>query len=266
MSNNIRKINDPVPTQSLPEGYTQVNYILTDGKAYIDSGISNYLIRTLITNTNWYQHFSLRYVFSIPNADTIPDVNLSTNAFKIFGNTVFSISCFKRATGYSNSYSVKCDENDSKRFTVQIYPIGTSSYVINTSITTLSDAIVDYKLMSNVGYGGGNYYCNMQNYIDNTSTGSSIETKRLGNDSSSFYLGRGLVSGMPESIPSKIYLFNLSYCPKNITVQNYNPETDIVEYANMIPCINPSGEVGMYDTIRQQFFGNANTEGSFTYG
>ena len=266
MSNNIRKINDPVPIQSLPEGYTQVNYILTDGKAYINSGISNFLIRSLITNTNWYQHFSLRYVFSIPNADSIPDVSLNTDAFKIFGNTVFNISCYKNTTGYSNNSISKCDENDNKRFTIRLYPIATDSYVINTNITTLNDTIIDYKLMSSVGYSGGNYYCNMQNYIGNTSTGSSIETKRLGNDSSSFYLGRGLISRMPESIPSKIHLFNLSYCPKAITPQNYNPTTDIVEYSNMIPCINPSGEVGMYDTVRQQFFGNANTEGSFTYG
>ena len=69
-----------------------------------------------------------------------------------------------------------------------------------------------------------------------------------------------------ESIPSKIYLFSLSYCPKDVTPQNYNPTTDIVEYSNMVPCINPSGEVGMYDTVRQRFFGNANSEGSFTYG
>ena len=49
MSNNIRKINDPVPSQSLPEGYTQVNYILTDGKAYINSEISNFF-DTFINN------------------------------------------------------------------------------------------------------------------------------------------------------------------------------------------------------------------------
>ena len=266
MSNNIRKINDPVPSQSLPEGYTQVNYILTDGKAYINSEISNFLIRSLITNTNWYQHFSLRYIFSIPNADSIPDVSLVTNAFKIFGNTVFNISCHKNTTGYSNSGISKRDENDNKRFSIRFFPIATDSYVINTQISTLSDTIIDYKLMSSVGYGGGNYYCNMQNFIGNTSTGSSIETKRLGSDSSSFYLGRGLLSGMPESIPSKIYLFSLSYCPKDVTPQNYNPATDIVEYSNMVPCISPSGEVGMYDTIRQRFFGNANSEGSFTYG
>ena len=266
MSNNIRKINDPVPSQSLPEGYTQVNYILTDGKAYINSEISNFLIRSLITNTNWYQHFSLRYIFSIPNADSIPDISLITDAFKIFGNTVFNISCYKNTTGYSNNSISKCDENGNKRFSIRFYPIATDSYVINTNITTLSDTIIDYKLMSSVGYGGGNYYYNMQNFIGNTSTGSSIETKRLGNDSSSFYLGRGLLSRMPESIPSKIYLFNLSYCPKDVTPQNYNPATDIVEYSNMVPCINPSGEVGMYDTIRQRFFGNANTEGNFTYG
>ena len=267
MSNNIRKINDPVPSQSLPEGYTQVNYILTDGKAYINSEISNFLIRSLITNTNWYQHFSLRYIFSIPNADTIPDVSLATNAFKIFGNTAFNISCLKKMTGYSNSSINKRDENDNKRFSIRFFPIATDSYIINTTITTLSDTIIDYKLMSSVGYdNGGNYYSSMQNYIGNTSTGSSLEIKKLGSDSSSFYLGRGLLSGMPESIPSKIYLFNLSYCPKNVTPQNYNPATDIVEYSNMVPCINPSGEVGMYDTIRHRFFGNANTEGSFTYG
>ena len=266
MSNNIRKINDPVPSQSLPEGYTQVNYILTDGKAYINSEISNFLIRSLITNTNWYQHFSLRYIFSIPNADSIPDVSLVTNAFKIFGNTVFNISCHKNTTGYSNNSISKRDENDNKRFSIRFFPIATDSYVINTQISTLSDTIIDYKLMSSVGYGGGNYYCNMQNFIGNTSTGNSLDTKRLSSSSSPLYFGRGLISGMPESIPSKIYLFNLSYCPKNVTPQNYNPATDIVEYSNMVPCINPSGEVGMYDTIRQRFFGNANTEGSFTYG
>ena len=266
MSNNIRKINNPVPAQSLPEGYTQVNHILTDGKAYINSGISNFTIRSLITNTNWFQHFSLRYIFSVPNADTIPDISLISQSFKLFGNTVFYISCYKNTTGYSNSSIIKHDENDSKRFSIQISPNATNSYVINTPISTLSDTIIDYKLMSSIGYGGGNYYCSMQNYIGNTSTGSGIDTNKLGNDSSSLYFGRGLISGMPESIPSKIYLFNLSYCPKDVTPQNYNPETDIVEYSNMVPCINPSGEVGMYDTIRQQFFGNANTEGSFTYG
>ena len=266
MSNNIRKINDPVPVQSLPEGYTQVNYILTDGKAYINSEISNQLIRSLITTTNWYQHFSMRYIFSIPNADTIPDISYLSNAFNIFGNTVFKIYCYKKYTGSANSFTPKCNENDSNRFTVCLYPVATDSYVINTAISTLSDTIIDYKLMSSIGYSGGNYYCSMRNYIGDTSTGNSLDTKRLGNDSNPFYFGRGLITGMPKSIPSKIYLFNLSYCPKDITVQEYNPATDIVEYSNMVPCINPSGEVGMYDTIRQRFFGNANTEGSFTYG
>ena len=221
---------------------------------------------SLITTTNWYQHFSLRYIFSIPNADTIPNISYISDAFNIFGNTVFKIYCYKILTGNSNNTISKCDENDSNRFTVCLYPVATDSYVINTTISTLSDTIIDYKLMSSIGYGGGNYYCSMRNYIGNTSTGNSLDTKRLSSSSSPLYFGRGLISGMPESIPSKIYLFNLSYCPKDVTPQNYNPTTDIVEYSNMVPCINPSGEVGMYDTVRQRFFGNANTEGSFTYG
>ena len=40
---------------------------------------------------------------------------------------------------------------------------------------------------------------------------------------------------------------------------------EVVGKINLIPCINPSNEVGMYDTISKQFFGNSGT-GEFIAG
>lgn len=67
--------------------------------------------------------------------------------------------------------------------------------------------------------------------------------------------------------PANAYLFFASgYPPSNNKYTGKIYEIIIGNAAHLVPCIDPNNEVGMYDLIRERFYGNAAGSGAFVAG
>ena len=269
MSNNIRSIEtsyNPISEiGSLPTGYTKCNYIETDGNAYINTEYSTY------PDFNGSPKFAkFIYRFSI----NLNDIKVQSSFYQttkdltyyyIFGGE----NMYCQLSNQTNGLFYNPINNSNKAVQLLFIPINSSSgsitqpyqsqFIFNSDrIHTLECADTCLYYVNNVkNYGiavglDGNFQYSLGNSIT-ISTANPI------------YLGRvktyyGTLKG--TALKHKIYGFYMEHTTSGTDETNYINEACV----NMIPCINPSGEVGMYDTVRQQFFGNANTEGSFTYG
>lgn len=77
-----------------------------------------------------------------------------------------------------------------------------------------------------------------------------------------------------EAITLPIFIFavnnngkeNFKNTYSTIRLYSFKATTNGKTELNLIPCINAQGKYGMYDLITKQFFGNANSNGSFTGG
>ena len=169
---------------------------------------------------------------------------------------------------------------------------GSSNY---TNLRLVADSIIGTAsngwAVSGVGsltcfyYGCGNnsrvvYYGNGNSDV---STGVTFTEKRsifdLSHKSKTFkvtevesgnvLLDLNITLGTPNHSAKPIYLF--AYYDSNINVVNCHGETlygckiydNDALVRDFVPCINPSGAVGLYDIVGKQFYGNAGT-GVFT--
>lgn len=263
MSNNIRNIelgyNPIINIGSLPAGYTKCNYIETDGNAYIN---------TLYNANSDFNGISkcakFIYRFSINLDDAKVQLHFSQQVkdityYYIFGSN--KMYCY--LNNQTNGLFYNPINNSNKSLYLYFVPCSNtnpiqSAHIFDNRIHTLECCNSCLHYVNDVKKYGilvgldGNFSYNMGNDTSLT-TANPIYLGRVIGDFS-------IMKGSP--IKNKIYGFYVEH-----TI-SYTDETDYINEPciNMIPCINPSGEVGMYDTIRQQFFGNANSEGSFTYG
>ena len=232
MANNIRKIGMIVPA-TLPAGYTACNYIQTDGNAWINTGI---------------------------------DLTYKTE----YLNQIFITSSFP-STSHIIQKPLLCACNDDNQL-----PIYISQSTAISNYSSLANSQYSYFYCGNQqGYSNSMYHIldSKINYYIGLSRSSITEGSpcrwgtrecyAVSNSASSYKLYKAVIylwkSGYNQAsgtaggaIPgSKIYEFLYYY--------NYNLES------HMIPCRNSSGVVGLYDVVRNAFYGNAGT-GSLTYG
>jgi len=232
MANNIRNIGMVVPA-TLPAGYTACNYIQTDGNAWINTGI---------------------------------DLTAKTE----YLNQIFITSSFP-STSHNIQKPLLCACNDDNQL-----PIYISQSTAISKYNSLANAQYSYfycgnqqgysNLMYHILDSKINYYIGLSRFTINEGSPCRWGTREcydVSNTASSYTLYKAVIylwkSGYNQAsgtaggaIPgSKIYEFLYYY--------NYNLES------HMIPCRNSSGVVGLYDVVRNAFYGNSGT-GSLTYG
>lgn len=123
------------------------------------------------------------------------------------------------------------------------------------------------------GVYNGNYYYGCGTTDHNTGISSVVgkQTFTLDIPSAKFTVSNAVdmpISTEAVTASAPLYLFGFSYSPvrcyaeKIYSCQIYTSATLIRDF---IPCKNASGAVGLYDTVEEQFYGNAGT-GTFTAG
>lgn len=90
-------------------------------------------------------------------------------------------------------------------------------------------------------------------YVKNLDTGENIISGKSWGDTIQYYSDPIMIMKYKDSQEAK---------GKVYYSQVYETGTLV---RDLLPCINPQGEIGLYDLVTKQFFGNAGT-GSFTAG
>ena len=233
MANNIRKIGMIVPA-TLPAGYTACNYIQTDGKAWINTGID------LTGSTQYLNEIIISSIFpsNIENANgTLLSAINDDNQSSIY----ITQSCQIRY-GSTNYYSgLQCGGQAGSGGSGATYYHFTNINRIDYYIGLAQSGISEGK-PCRWGVNSAYQYSNTESRYPVYK--AVIYLWKYGYNQAVGTNGTG-ASG------SKIYEF-LYY---------YNHELK----SHMIPCISSSGVVGLYDVVRKAFYGNNGT-GSLTYG
>ena len=231
MASNIKKIGMVVPA-TLPAGYTACNYIQTDGKAWINTGID------LTSSTQYLNEIIISSIFpsnienvngtllSAINDDSQTSISISQVCQLRYGNYYSNLSCGGRAGSAGSGESYHHFTN-----------INRIDYYIGLARSSISEG-KPCRWGVNTAYQFSNSESRYSVYK------AVIYLWKYGYNQASGTNG----SGAPGS---KIYEF-LYY---------YNHEL----ISHMIPCISSSGVVGLYDVVRNAFYGNTGT-GSLTYG
>ena len=233
MASNIRKIGMIVPA-TLPAGYNACNYIQTDGKAWINTGID------LTSSTQYLNEIIISSIFpsNIENANgTLLSAINDDNQSSIY----ITQSCQTRY-GSTNYYSVlQCGGQAGSGGSGATYYHFTNINRIDYYIGLARSSISEGK-PCRWGVNSAYQYSNTESRYPIYK--AVIYLWKYGYNQAAGTNGTG-ASG------SKIYEF-LYY---------YNHELK----SHMIPCISSSGVVGLYDVVRKTFYGNNGT-GSLTYG
>ena len=215
----------PTPTKAgytfagwslLPEGYTQVEYIQSDGNQYVDSGLK------LTNNSTVIMKFKFNDI---------------TPQSRVFGaqypeNDYLSFNAYINTYGYlAFNHGYNHTDVNSR---VGIVITATNIYVNTSDI---------YKIEINRN---GKIYVNDIEKLSSSPlpTGETGYTARI-------FAGVGSATNDTYRLKGRIY-----------SSQFY--ESDIL-VRNFVPCINPLGEYGLYDTVTETFYGNNGT-GAFTGG
>nr|DAH19483.1 MAG TPA: hypothetical protein [Caudoviricetes sp.] len=232
MASNIRNIGMVIPA-TLPAGYTACNYIQTDGNAWINTGID------LTSSTQYLNEIIISSIFpsNTENSGTL----LSAINDNKQSSINISQACQTRYGSINYYSSLYCGGQAGSAGSGETYyhftNINKIDYYIGLSRTTISEG-KPCRWGVNTAYQYSNSESRYSVYK------AVIYLWKYGYNQASGTNG----SGAPGS---KIYEF-LYY---------YNHELK----SHMIPCRNSSGVVGLYDVVRNAFYGNAGT-GSLTYG
>lgn len=198
-------LSAPVPAD-LPEGYTQVEYIQSDGNQYVDTGFKPN------QDTRVVMDFELLSVTG-QYADPIFGVrtSASSNAYYFWCSGTL-VAAEQYQSGYNNG-SVYLAAQRVGRHTVDKDKNVTTVDGVTTAQSAYAAFTASWNLLLFQSYNNGSLYS--------------------------------------QTTHMRLYACQL-----------YDDGTLIRDY---VPCTNPSGAAGLYDTVGQQFYGNAGT-GAFTAG
>ena len=206
------------------------------------------------------------------------------------GACTINVSLTALPEGYSQVTYIQSDSN-------QYINTG---YVMEKTIGDGNNYIIDCKFTSDSGYADVYGFCSGLNInqmrvaatpgrvqftlagsVDNVYDGEVNELSTqiaYIDDSPVIYVNGSDVTVTSEGTAFEngtglpIYLFTDNYAGSASStkllgkIYSFSIEKNGVTEVNMVPCIKDStGEVGMYDTVRKQFYGNSGT-GAFTYG
>ena len=181
------------------------------------------------TKLNYIQSSGTQYI----NTDMLV-TTLGTNQkwfvdfeFTSTSGTTYVIGCYNSNYCYIGRTSTQ--------YRVQA---GSSSKTVNTSDTGRHSMLLDFNSASF--------------FVDNVSQITGISVATSGITAPIHLLCRTNGSTYAGQASGKLYGCQIM-------------QTDGTVVADFVPCKNPSNEIGLYDKIRQRFFGNSGT-GSFTGG
>lgn len=197
----------------LPEGYTEVEYVQSDGASWFDLGVKPSKTMTIEMDVEPLvagaasptKHFAISYLRQGSGTSTVNyyfDMDWGANG------------AMGRMGGYTGTKSAVSVVNDN------------SPRRMYLSLNSI-----------NKSFGEGSRFVSAGE--NNTFSASMPNIKILGNSTAN-----GL----------KAKLYTLTRFDGNSTLRN-----------NLVPCINPSGVVGLYDLVGAKFYGNAGT-GTLTAG
>lgn len=190
----------------LPDGYTQLEYIQSNGTQYINTGFKP------TGNTRVVVDF-LAY-------------NQTTAQQGIFGSRPGATGRFTLFTGHSTT-SLQVDYNTEKSLAGQDVEISGLDLTKRVNISMNNKLVIDGTTVSS------------------TAVKSFTSTYDM-------YLFANNNIGVVQ-LPSSLNLYSCAIYDDNTLVRNF------------VPCKNPDGVVGLYDSVNSQFYQNAGT-GSFTAG
>lgn len=156
---------------------------------------------------------------------------------KFVSNTFAPFPYCSISGNQSASYGARCHRFDSKSFTCEM---GTSGFAIGTNLSVDTIYEVQFNYPSHKCYFDGVLKGTLSSGYNNSSTTMYLFAYSLSNTPKTDYYGT-----------SSLYYYEV-----------YNNDTLV---NNLIPCINPNNQVGMYDLVSNTFFGNSGG-GSFTAG
>ena len=194
----------PSPTPTLPEGYTELEYIQSSGTQYISTGLSispNAKLSMIVSHYEW-QMWTSFFGARVSSSSTSP-------LQFAFGST-------------ANTNELRVDYfGDNSAFTAE-------------DIEQLTEIVQD------------------------------------GNQFSGFDITLTLNESIAEPIYQPLILFGLNNAGTISNLSKFRMyRCQIYDYGdlirNYIPCENPSGEVGLYDTVTAEFYRNSGT-GEFAAG
>ena len=207
-------------------GYTFYDYVQSDGTAFIDTGLN---AQTYGVDTYEKEIKFVLTEFTMPSG--YPYVVGATNSW---GNTGFYI----------------CGETASTNKTLYICTNGQYS---NTTITLSSrDDLITVKTVGYETYVDGTLIYTASSSTTTINNAMNIPLFTTANYSSGAISYDGYYVSTP--CPAKIYEYTIK-----------DPQDNVV--AHMVPAKrNSDNAAGMWDTVRQQFFTNANSSGTLTVG
>ena len=229
MANNIRKIGMIVPA-TLPAGYTACNYIQTDGNAWINTGID------LTSNTQYL-------------------------------NEIFISSSFPSTAEASGPLlSAINDDRDSSIYIAQSCQLRYNNYYSSFNCGGRAGSAGSGTSFYHTAEGKINYYIGLTRTSGTVGKPCRWGTKELyeySNSESRYSIYKAV-----------IYLWKYGYNQASGTAGGAIPGSKIYEFlyyynnelkSHMIPCRSSGGMVGLYDVVRNAFYGNNGT-GLLTYG
>jgi hypothetical protein len=229
MASNIRKIGMIVPA-ALPAGYTACNYIQTDGNAWINTGID------LTSNTQYL-------------------------------NEIFVSSSFpSTAEAGGPLLSAINADRDSSIYISQSCQLRYNNYYSNFNCGGRAGSVGSGIPLYHMAEGKINYYIGLTRTSGTVGKPCRWGTKELydySNNESRYSIYKAV-----------IYLWKYGYNQASGTAGGAIPGSKIYEFlyyynnelkSHMIPCRSSGGMVGLYDVVRNAFYGNNGT-GLLTYG
>lgn len=206
LSKDIEWIFQFVAGQTLPDNYTQLEYIQSNGTQYINTGFKP------TGNTRVVVDF-LAY-------------NQTTAQQGIFGSRSGVSNRFTLFTGHSTT-SLQVDYNTEKSLADQDVAISGLDLTKRVAISMSNKLVID---------------------------GTTVSSTAIKSFTSTYdmYLFANNNIGVVQ-LPSSLNLYSCAIYNDNTLVRNF------------VPCKNPDGVVGLYDSVNSQFYQNAGT-GSFIAG
>lgn len=159
------------------------------------------------------------------------------------------VECGFLCTSFAQGRSLFGSQYSSNQFSIIPYSansnsvawyVGTTANILNTEIS----ANVMYSLSAETK--NGTFYLTINDTIKSSAYSGNLVTQM---PFSIFGNNNQYVGGISQLSSMRVYLFKI-----------YDNDVLVRDF---IPCINASGEVGLYDIVGKQFYGNAGT-GVFT--
>lgn len=192
----------------LPEGYREVEYVLSDSDCGIDTGVKG------------VNYAATRIVIEIK-----PDPFKNNGVEYIIGKTGLAYPT------NSTFYWLGVWRNTATQIRYRYY---TNTAVSKTLSLPESKITVDFNFKGKKLIVGSSEF-SISNYSFNTST--------ISKETNIFLLSH---STTQKSISAKLYSAQIYFNGTTLT-------------RDFVPCINPSGAVGLYDLVGSKFYGNAGT-------